>query len=77
MITGVVNAYREAIVQLPVQGVDGSERDVDAVLDTGSMQYVFVDKGQGYFEPREVKVSARTENIAAIEKAQYRRPLTP
>ena len=40
---------------------------VDAVLDTGSMQYVFVDKGQGYFEPREVKVSARTEDVAAIE----------
>ena len=39
----------------------------DAVLDTGSMQYVFVDKGQGYFEPREVKVSARTEDVAAVE----------
>ena len=31
------------------------------------MQYVFVDKGQGYFEPREVKVSARTEDVAAVE----------
>jgi len=40
---------------------------VDALLDTGTMQYVFVDKGQGYFEPREVKVSARTEEVVAIE----------
>jgi Cu(I)/Ag(I) efflux system membrane fusion protein/cobalt-zinc-cadmium efflux system membrane fusion protein len=39
----------------------------DALLDTGTMQYVFVDKGQGYFEPREVKVSARTEDVVAIE----------
>jgi membrane fusion protein, copper/silver efflux system len=39
----------------------------DAVLDTGMMQYVFVDKGQGYFEPREIKVSARTEDLVAIE----------
>ncbi len=39
----------------------------DALLDTGTMQYVFVDKGQGYFEPREVKVAARTEDVVAIE----------
>jgi len=39
----------------------------DAVLDTGAMQYVFVDKGQGYFEPRMVKVGARTEDVVAIE----------
>src|SRR5205823_5679941 len=39
----------------------------DALLDTGTMQYVFVDKGQGYFEPRTVKVGPRTEDVAAIE----------
>ncbi len=27
----------------------------DAVLDTGASQYVFVDKGEGYLEPRPVK----------------------
>lgn len=27
----------------------------DAVLDTGTSQYVFVDKGDGYLEPREIK----------------------
>src|SRR5437899_4898034 len=39
----------------------------DAVLDTGTMQYVFVDKGQGYFEPRMVKAGARTVEVVAIE----------
>src|SRR5438093_11752685 len=39
----------------------------DALLDTGTLQYVFVDRGQGYFEPRMVKVGARTENVVAIE----------
>jgi len=39
----------------------------DAVLDTGTQQYVFVDKGQGYFEPRQIKVGARTEDVYAIE----------
>jgi Cu(I)/Ag(I) efflux system membrane fusion protein len=28
----------------------------DALMDTARAQYVFVDKGDGYFEPREVKV---------------------
>ncbi len=28
----------------------------DAVLDTGTSQYAFVDRGDGYLEPREVKV---------------------
>ncbi|HXB55328.1 MAG TPA: efflux RND transporter periplasmic adaptor subunit [Vicinamibacteria bacterium] len=27
----------------------------DAVMDTGAKQYVFVDKGEGYLEPREVR----------------------
>ncbi|MGH9784453.1 MAG: efflux RND transporter periplasmic adaptor subunit, partial [Terriglobia bacterium] len=30
----------------------------DAVLDTGTEQYVFVDQGDGYFEPRLVKLGA-------------------
>src|SRR3989442_7375637 len=39
----------------------------DAVLDDGTLQYVFVDKGEGYFEPRKVKVGAKTEEYYAIE----------
>lgn len=38
----------------------------DAVLDTGKQQYVFVDQGDGYFEPRPVKVGASADGYAAI-----------
>jgi multidrug efflux pump subunit AcrA (membrane-fusion protein) len=39
---------------------------VDAVLDSGERQRVFVDRGNGVFEPREVKVGARTQDFAVI-----------
>lgn len=39
----------------------------DALLDTGTEQYVFVDKGDGYFEPHLVKASAQAEGYYAIE----------
>ncbi|MBI3950362.1 MAG: efflux RND transporter periplasmic adaptor subunit [Acidobacteria bacterium] len=39
----------------------------DAVLDTGTEQYVFVDKGDGYFEPRAVQLSAEAGGYYAIE----------
>lgn len=39
----------------------------DAVMDTGAEQYVFVDKGNGYFEPRPVKVGTTTEGYYVIE----------
>lgn len=39
----------------------------DAVLDTGNEQYVFVDKGQGYFEPRAVEVGQEADGFYAIE----------
>src|SRR5205807_4356568 len=36
----------------------------DAVMDTGSEQYVFIDLGNGYIQPRSVKVSgARGEKV--------------
>jgi RND family efflux transporter MFP subunit len=38
----------------------------DAVLDTGTQQYVFVDQGNGYFEPRKVKPGARADGRFAI-----------
>jgi len=40
----------------------------DVVLDTGTQQYVFVDKGQGYFEPRSVKLGAAAGGYYAIEQ---------
>lgn len=38
-----------------------------AVLDSGLKQYVFLNKGDGYFEPREVRVRLRTGGLAVIE----------
>src|ERR1019366_8335374 len=38
----------------------------DAVLDSGAHQRVFVDRGKGVFEPRVVRVGARTGDYAVI-----------
>jgi RND family efflux transporter MFP subunit len=39
----------------------------DAVLDTGTEQYVFVDKGGGYFEPHAVKLGPEAGGYYAVE----------
>jgi Cu(I)/Ag(I) efflux system membrane fusion protein len=38
----------------------------DAVMDTGVRQIVYVDKGDGYFEPREVKLGLRAEGFREV-----------
>ena len=38
----------------------------DAVIDTGVRQVVYVDKGDGYFEPREVKLGLRAEGFREV-----------
>lgn len=38
-----------------------------AVLDSGLKQYVFLNRGDGYFEPREVRVGLRTGGFAVID----------
>lgn len=38
----------------------------EAVLDSGTQQLVFIDKGQGTFEPRDVNVGARVDGYAEI-----------
>ncbi len=40
----------------------------DAVIDTGARQIVYVDKGDGYFEPRDVVVGLRSDGFAEILK---------
>ena len=46
----------------------------DAVIDTGTRQVVYVDKGDGYFEPREVMLGLRAEGmrevIAGLKKGE-------
>ena len=37
-----------------------------AVIDTGTRQVVIVDKGEGRFEPREVKVGVRGDGFTEI-----------
>ncbi len=39
----------------------------DAVLNTGEKEYVFVDLGNGYFEPREVRMGIESNDRTAIE----------
>jgi len=38
----------------------------DAVIDTGLRQVVYLDKGQGYFEPKEVRIGIRAEKLVEI-----------
>jgi membrane fusion protein, copper/silver efflux system len=38
----------------------------DSVLDTGTRQIVYVDKGEGYFEPREVKLGTRADGYREV-----------
>jgi RND family efflux transporter MFP subunit len=40
----------------------------DAVMDTGTEQYVFIDKGNGYVQPRQVKVSAEAGDKVGIQQ---------
>jgi len=40
----------------------------DALMDTGTEQYVFVDKGNGYVEPRKVKASAEAGDKVGIQE---------
>lgn len=40
----------------------------DAVIDTGTRQVVYVDKGEGYFEPREVMLGMSVEGFREVIK---------
>ncbi|MBI4605500.1 MAG: efflux RND transporter periplasmic adaptor subunit [Planctomycetes bacterium] len=56
--------YGDATIEVPL-----GERlviDDDAVLDSGERQIVFVDRGEGRLEPRQVKVEARAGGLAVI-----------
>ena len=38
----------------------------DAVIDTGTRQIVYVDKGEGYFEPRQVILGLKADRMAEV-----------
>jgi len=38
----------------------------DAVMDTGEMQMVFVDRGQGYFETRHIQVGSKVKGFYEV-----------
>ncbi|MBI5100020.1 MAG: efflux RND transporter periplasmic adaptor subunit [Nitrospirae bacterium] len=38
----------------------------DAVIDTGIQQLIYVDKGEGYFEPREVHLGLKADGMTEI-----------
>jgi membrane fusion protein, copper/silver efflux system len=59
-------------VELPVNGPPAIVVPVDAVLDSGLKKTVFVDKGNGFFEPRQVE-TGRTLG----ERVEIARGLAP
>ena len=44
----------------------------DAVLDSGTRQIVFLDRGNGIFEPREVELGDRSDDYAVITRGLRR-----
>ena len=53
-------------VELPVQMPPALTVPADAILDSGLKKTVFVDRGNGFFEPREVKTGWRLGNRVEI-----------
>jgi Cu(I)/Ag(I) efflux system membrane fusion protein len=53
-------------VEIPISGPPAIIVPGDAVLDTGLKKTVFVARGQGFFEPREVKIGWRSGNRVEI-----------
>jgi Cu(I)/Ag(I) efflux system membrane fusion protein len=55
-------------VELPVNLPPAISVPADAVLDTGLKKTVFIDRGNGYFEPREVETGWRLGGRVEITK---------
>jgi membrane fusion protein, copper/silver efflux system len=58
--------YGNVTLQLPA--TDGLVVPSEAVVDTGGLQYVFVDRGGGRFEPRLVKVGGQRGEASVISQ---------
>ena len=55
-------------VDLPVNLPSGVSIPVDALIDSGRTRRVFVDRGNGYFEPRQVETGVRFEDRVVIAR---------
>jgi membrane fusion protein, copper/silver efflux system len=55
-------------VEMPVEMPPALTVPVDAILDSGLRKTVFVDRGNGFFEPREVETGWRHGNRVEITK---------
>jgi RND family efflux transporter MFP subunit len=55
-------------VELPIELSPTVTVPRDALLDTGLKKTVFVDRGEGFFEPREVEIGWRLGNRVEITK---------
>jgi RND family efflux transporter MFP subunit len=53
-------------VTLSLPATTGLAVPAEAVVDTGELHYLFVAKGSGHFEPRQVKVGARAQGKVVI-----------
>jgi Cu(I)/Ag(I) efflux system membrane fusion protein len=53
-------------VQIEAGGGEALVVPAEAVVDTGELQYVFVARGEGAFEPRSVVVGARNGDLVEI-----------
>jgi Cu(I)/Ag(I) efflux system membrane fusion protein len=40
----------------------------EAVIDTGKRQIVYVDKGEGYYEPREITTGLKADGLTEVLK---------
>lgn len=64
---GLLLANMYAEVEIATRGTDPVVTVPDsAVIETGDRQVVIVDKGEGRFEPREVKIGMRGDGMAEI-----------
>jgi Cu(I)/Ag(I) efflux system membrane fusion protein/cobalt-zinc-cadmium efflux system membrane fusion protein len=57
-----------ANVELAATSTKALAVPADAVVDSGTRQFVFVSQGDGYFEPREVEAGARGAGLVEIRK---------
>lgn len=55
-----------ANVDLSMSSATALTVPTDAVVDSGTRQFVFVSQGEGYFEPKEVRVGTRSSGLVEI-----------